>query len=147
MKELQYRRVEKILNSKKLQKELSGIQGFAFYHALDELIISADKLFTLNEVVEEANRIVEKDVYPQIQVNENLQVVKGDLGVLGLIALGHEIILVQELSSKSKKYHNGAGYGEISVSAYSVFKSIEVSPEKNEKYSVNLNKLKRLKDF
>jgi hypothetical protein len=147
MKELQYRRVEKILNSKKLQKELSGIQGFAFYHALDELIISADKLFTLNEVVEEANRIVEKDVYPQIQVNENLQVVKGDLGVLGLIALGHEIILVQELSSKSKKYHNGAGYGEISVSAYSVFKSIGVSPEKNEKYSVNLNKLKRLKDF
>ncbi len=147
MKELQYSALVKVLNSKELQKELRGNQEFAFYHALDELIISADKLFTLNEVVEEANRIVEKDVYPQIQVNENLQVVKGDLGLLGLIALGHEIILVQELSSKSKKYHNGAGYGEISVSAYSVFKSIEVSPEKNEKYSVNLNKLKRLKDF
>jgi hypothetical protein len=147
MKELQYSALVKVLNSKELQKELRGNQEFAFYHALDELIISSDKLFTLNEIVEEANRIVEKDVYPQIQVNENLQVVKGDLGLLGLIALGHELILVQELSSKSKKYHNGAGYGYKAFQFYLNSNSAKLFQNKNNDLSVKLEKLKKLKDF
>lgn len=147
MKELQYSALVKVLNSKELQKELRGNQEFAFYHAVDDLTIPPNYMVTLNEVVEEANRIVEKDVYPHIQVDENLQVVKGNLGVLALLALGHEFILVQELSSKSKKYHNGAGYGEILMSAYSVFKSKGELPDKNDNYSVKLEKLKRLKDF